>query len=139
MPTATPAPRRSARLAARAAPAPRRSARLAAAATRVAPTAVSPSPSPRRSAPAPCPYWWDEVGHTAVEPCDYEPPTTNHHKLTIRLEYTDGEVMLWCGHLPLTQENGRCWDFSTRTLQNPPSPTNDVKSAHLIAVVMVIV
>ena len=77
--------------------------------------------------------WWITVRDEMVELCDYTSPTTCHHKLVIRVEHTDGEVMWWCGDLPLAQKNGSPWDFSVRTLKNPKSPGNDVASAHLFA------
>jgi hypothetical protein len=177
MSTATPAPRRSARLAARVARAPapapapapspapvRRSARLAAKPVKSyipegSYTArwynsgfgevvleerreyFAQKRALRASAPTatPCPYWWYEVEDTAAMSCYYKPPTTSHHKLTIRIKFIDGEVATWCGDLPLTQEDGCPWDFSTRTLKNPNSFIYDVKSAQLISVETVIV
>jgi hypothetical protein len=114
MSTATPAPRRSARLAARAA--------AAAAATRAAAVAADAR------------AWWETVRDTMVEPCDYEPSTTSHRKLTILVKFTDGEVMTWCGNIPWNRPNGRPWDFSKLYLKNPNSPGNDVKSARLILI-----
>ncbi len=78
--------------------------------------------------------WWEAVRDTMVEPCDYEPPTTSHHKLTIIVKYTDGEVMTWCGNIPWNMPNGRPWDFSKMKLHNPNSPGNDVKYAQIILI-----
>ncbi len=95
----------------------------------------------RASAPTatPCPYWWYEVEDTAAMSCYYKPPTTSHHKLTIHVRFTDGNVVTWYGDLPLTQENGRPWDFSTRTVKSPQGLICDVGYAHLFSVETVIV